>query len=178
MLKQGRTYSYIVGFRTLVRFHRYTTDIPPWQLPNIYMDSCYFIGKLRNFEESYAFTNTTFDIANFLGFTQLLHLDGVDLLCNFLYDLYISLAVFCHIMRRYMHRTEYFVKYQDEYDYPVSVLLHYYQLFSKNISRIIARICVVFLASAKSWSFSAKIIYFFDVLLCTLCMRWYNIVKF
>ena len=31
---------------------------------------------------------------------------------------------------------------------------------SKNISRIIARICVVFLASVKSWSFSAKTIYF------------------
>nr|DAH16837.1 MAG TPA: hypothetical protein [Caudoviricetes sp.] len=92
--------------------------------------------------------------------------------------LFFSITTNSFLKIRYMHRTEYFAKYQDEYDYPVSVLLHYYQLFSKNISRIIARICVVFLASAKSWSFSAKIIYFFDVLLCTLCMKWYNIVKF
>nr|DAG81020.1 MAG TPA: hypothetical protein [Caudoviricetes sp.] len=37
---------------------------------------------------------------------------------------------------------------------------------------------MVFLESAKSRSISAKIIYFFDILLYTVCMKWYNIVKF
>ena len=49
---------------------------------------------------------------------------------------------------------------------------------SKNISRIIAQTCVIFPGSVKSWSCSAKTIYFFDILLYTVCMKWYNIVKF
>jgi hypothetical protein len=95
------------------------------------MDFCYFVGKLRNRKENYAFANITSDIAGFLDLAQLLHLGGTNLFRSFLCDLHISAVAFCYIMRRYMHRTEYFVKYQDEYDYPVSVLFHYYQLFLK-----------------------------------------------
>ena len=95
------------------------------------MDFCYFVGELRNSKENYAFTNITSGIANFLGLAQPLHLNGINLFRSFLCDLRISAVAFCYIVRRYMHRAEYFTKYQDEYDYPVSVLLHYYQLFLK-----------------------------------------------
>lgn len=143
----------------------------------IYMDFRYFIHELRNLKENYTFTNKTFDIANFFGLAQLLRLGEMNLFRSFICDLYIS-VILRYALRRYMHCTEYSIKYQDEYDYPVSVLLHYYQLFLKNISRIIAQAYVVFPESAKSWSFYAKISCFFDILLCTVCMKWYNIVKF
>ena len=84
--------------RTLVRFHYYTTDISPWQLPNIHMDFCYFVGKLRNRKENYAFANITSDIANFLGLAQLLHLGGINLFRSFFCDLHISAVAFCYIM--------------------------------------------------------------------------------
>ncbi len=95
------------------------------------MDFRYFVGELRNFKENYAFTNITSDIANFLDFAQLLRLGEMNLFRNFIRDPYIPMTVFCYIMWRYTRQTEYFVKYQDEYDYFVSVFLHYYQLFLK-----------------------------------------------
>lgn len=84
--------------RTSVLFRYYTTDISSWQLPNIHMNFCYFIGKLRNFKENYAFANITSDIANFLVLTQFLHLGGTNLFRSFFCDLHISAVAFCYIM--------------------------------------------------------------------------------
>lgn len=120
------------------------------------MDFCYFVGKLHNFKENCAFANITSGIANFLDLAQLLHLGGTNLFRSFLCDLRISAVAFCYIMRWYMHRAEYFAKYQDEYDYPIFVVLfHITNSFQKYITHYSTNLCS-FSAKCKIMEFFCK----------------------
>lgn len=113
--------------RTFVRFCYYTTYSDSWQLPNIHMDFCYFVGKLYNLKENYAFTEEKCEITNFSTAVVCMWilLDRMLLIYHIRMNyLHIFLIIIGNYLLWGMYKTKYLIDQQEKYKALKTFLFH------------------------------------------------------